>query len=121
MGQSNIQVHNVGFRRLGVYHRAIKTEMIRCHETYALMDAGDGTSGYVLERNQPRRQSDDASTLFYIYRKFHYGIESSEPPEELPSLFYQPSQHTQPADRDLQTPRHELPPENVPPLVNEPQ
>mgnify|MGYP006965843359 CR=1 FL=1 len=90
-------MNNVAFRRLRVHHQPIKTEMVRCHEKFAIMDAGDGISGYVLERQRPRGQRD----LFYIYTKFSHTMEL--PPENLPPLVDQPQQEGHPTAQDPQT------------------
>ena len=98
--QPKIQVHYVGFRRLRIHRDTdVKTEMILCNELYALMDAGDGISGYVLEKVKAR---DPETSLFYIYTKFYPSMDLDEAPVALPPIVGQPSRENKPADRDLE-------------------
>lgn len=66
--EPTIQTHYLSFRRVTVLPaiRSIRVQVIRCGEKTALIDAGDGLSGYILVK------ASSHVTAFYIHGKFTY-------------------------------------------------
>jgi len=49
--EPTVEENYIRFQRLAVARRPIRIIMIRCHEKFAIIEAGDGQSGYILIRD----------------------------------------------------------------------
>jgi len=81
--ESSIQLLQMRFRRLAIVRKPIRLKAIRCADKYALIEAGDGHSGYVLQVDETYEDPD--ATMFRIYTKFQYIQEILVPEERFPS------------------------------------
>ena len=71
--EPSVQAHYIRFRWLEPEPKPVFIKLLRCTKAFALIDARDGLSGYVLEKyvssedEYPRHM-----TLFHIDTKFYY-------------------------------------------------
>ena len=70
----NRQLQYIRLRRVaaGMTLKPIPAEIIRCSEKYAIIDAADGVSGYLLQKDKSFESVADIA-VFYIVAKFQYG------------------------------------------------
>ena len=68
--EPSVRDHFIHFRRVSALNTPFQATVIQCSEEYALIEAGDGFTGYILERDESYKNTD--MTVFGIYEKFEY-------------------------------------------------
>ena len=77
--QPSVQIHYLHFKKATLDRSPVRVEIVRCSDRFALIEAGDGVSGYVLEKYDTAESRRYGYTLFCMYTKFIYNQETQLP------------------------------------------